>query len=68
MKYRNIGVTRVLGYAPGEEFEADLEPAQEYRLLIGGHIDYVHEDPEEAALDPDDVDLGPAEMPLPKEG
>ena len=37
-RYRVVGTHEVLGHAPGESFEADLDPVQERRLIAGGHI------------------------------
>ena len=36
--YRVTARRQVLGFHPGTEFEADLDPVQEGRLLAGGHL------------------------------
>ena len=36
--YRVTARRTVLGFDPGTEFEADLDPVQEGRLLAGGHL------------------------------
>ena len=36
--YENIGTHDVLGHAPGEIFEADLDPVTEARLASGNHL------------------------------
>jgi hypothetical protein len=37
-RYRVTGQSAVLGHESGAEFEDDLEPAHEARLLAGGHL------------------------------
>lgn len=37
-RYTVIGPVAVRGTAPGDDFEAELDPAQELRLIQGGHI------------------------------
>lgn len=36
--YRNLGKHDVLGHAPGEVFETELDPVTEARLVGGGHL------------------------------
>ena len=38
MRYEVCGKRETLEHAPGEQFEADLDPVMEARLIAGGHI------------------------------
>ncbi len=51
LKYRVIGGRAILGHKPGTEFEADLKPSHEARLVKLGHIEVVVEKPK-ATKDP----------------
>jgi hypothetical protein len=42
-RYRVTGSQPVFDHQPGDEFEADLDPAQEQLLLAGGHLTRVGE-------------------------
>lgn len=45
-KYRVIGGRKIKGHKPGSEFEAELEPDHEARLMKLGHIEIVEDEPE----------------------
>lgn len=45
LKYRVIGGRTILGNKPGTEFEAELTPSHEARLVRLGHIERVVEKP-----------------------
>lgn len=64
-KYRVTSPHAVHGHAPGEEFDAELDPAHERRLLIGGHIDYVPEVSDGPTEEPTclDCESGPCMCP-----
>jgi hypothetical protein len=53
--YRVSGRQRFLGYEPGEEFVAELEPRLEERALARGTIEIVG--PGDASLDPTRAEL-----------
>lgn len=46
-KYRVIGGRKIKGYKPGSEFEAELEPDHEARLMALEHIEVVEEEIED---------------------
>lgn len=44
-RYRVTAPTAVLDTEPGKTFEAELDPIQEERLLVGGHLEIEGETP-----------------------
>jgi hypothetical protein len=59
VRYRVVGQNEVLGHEHGDEFEAHLDPVQEVRLILGGHIEraeeFQYEVPGPDADDPDEA-------------
>jgi hypothetical protein len=39
--YRVIGTSEIHGFAPGQTFHADLEPAHEQRMFAAGNLELV---------------------------
>lgn len=52
-RYRVVGIHAVLGYQPGTQFTASLDPVQETQLIAGGAIQVTQTIP--AGPDPERV-------------